>query len=229
MRFLILLFCFFIGSTKATADLFDKALTNLQDNKPEEASRLFSEFLKTNPDSEAGRFNLALSLYRHSGKKDPARAYWRQILFNNPYSRQTKEALISIEDKKYFWLWIPKDLTLGLMSFSWLVLIFFLFKKNFFTLRLWIPVWFIIHGFSAYYFYYRMGDHSTLMRNSMVLSAPDSKAPILFEQKAGALVKILPKKKYLPEWSHIEVLGKRGWLPSHLLLSLKIQNPVIND
>ena len=222
MRFSLLFFCFFVGSANATEDLFNKALINLQDNKPEEASRLFSEFLKTEPASEAGLFNLALSLYRQSGKKDPARAYWRQILFNNPYSRQTKEALNSIEDKKYFWVWIPQDLVLGLIALSWFILILIFFKKNFFAFRWWIPIWFIFHGFSFYYFYYRMGNYSTLMQDSMVLSAPDTTAPVLFEQKAGAMVKVLPKKDNLQEWSHIEISpGKRGWLHAHLLLPLK--------
>ena len=65
------------------------------------------------------------------GKKDPARAYWRQILFNNPYSRQTKEALNTIEDKKYFWLWIPQDFVLGLIALSWFILILIFLKKPF--------------------------------------------------------------------------------------------------
>ncbi len=222
MYTLILFFCFFAGSAQATEDLFNKALTNLQDNKPEEASRLFSEFLKTKPQSEAGLFNMALSLYRQSGKEDPARAYWRQVLFQNPYNRQTREALNLIEDKKYFWLWIPQDFILGLIAFSWFILIFLFFKKKFLALRWWLPVWFIVHGFSSYYFYFRTGNYSTLMQDSMVLSAPDVTAPALFEQTAGVLVKVLPEKNDLQKWSHIETsTGKRGWLHSHLLLPLK--------
>ena len=222
MKFFVLFFCFFVGSADATEDLFNKALTNLQDNKPAEAARLFSDFLKTKPASEAGLFNLALSLYRQDEKKDPARAYWRQILFNNPYNQQTREALNLIEDKKYFWLWTPPDFIMGLMAFSWLIFILLFFKKKFFSLRWWIPVWLVVHGFSSYYFYLRMGNHSTLMQDSMVLSAPDTTAPVLFEQTAGVLVKVLPEKDPLPNWSHIETSpGKRGWLHSRLLLPLK--------
>lgn len=223
MRFYILLFCFFTLSARAEESLFNKALTSLQNNKPQEAIHLFSEFLKTNPQSEAGLFNLALSFYRQSGKKDPARAYWRQILFKNPYSLQTKEALNIIEDKKYFWIWLPADLILGLMALSWLALVFILFKKKLPALRLWIPVWLIVHGFSSYYFYHRLRNYSTLMQDSMILSAPDAKAPVLFEQTAGALVRVLPQKDHLQEWSHIQISPtKKGWLHSNLLLPLKV-------
>ena len=222
MRFYSLLFLFFTLSAQAEEDLFNKALSHLQNNKTQEAIHLFSEFLKTNPQSEAGLFNLALSFYRQSGKKDPARAYWRQILFKNPYNLQTKDALNAIEDKKYFWLWLPEDLVLGLMALSWMILIFTLFKKKLPALRLWIPVWLIVHGFSSYYFYHRLSNYSTLMQDSTILSAPDAKAPVLFEQPAGALVKVLPKKNHLTEWSHIQISPtKKGWLHSNRLLPLK--------
>ena len=65
----------------------------------------------------------------------------------------------------------------------------------------------------------------------MVLSAPDAKAPVLFEQKAGALVTVLPKKDKLQEWSHIEISPSKraGFILTCFCPSKQIQNRVIND
>ena len=219
----ILFFCVFIGSAQAEEALFNKALTHLQENQPEEAIHLFSDFLKTEPKSEIGRFNLALSFYKQSGNKDPARAYWRQMLFENPYNPQVKAALNALKDKKYFWLWWPSDLILFLMVLSWVILIFLLFKKKSAAI-MWLPVWIVAHSFSAWYFYHRLGNYSSLMADSRVLSAPDDKASVLFRQEAGALVKVLGKAGDSQEWSHIQVsFAKSGWLSSDRLLPLKLK------
>ena len=220
MKFCILFFCFFISSVSAEEVLFSKALMALQENQVEEASRLFSEFLKLNPESESGRFNLALSFYRQNKMPDPARAYWRQILFKNPYSLQTREALSLIGDKKYFWLWIPEDFILALMALSWVIFIFL--KKTSMVFHIGVPLWMIVHVFSGYYFYHRFGNYGNLIQDCQVFSAPDFKAPVLFEQKSGALVKELDKKDEVRDWSHVKIsTTKSGWIRSSFILSLK--------
>ena len=220
----IFLLCFSVGSAAEEEEaLFNKALKALQEDRIEEAAGLFSAFLKIKPQSQAGRFNLALSLYRQNQNQGIAQAYWRQILFENPYSLQTKIALKAVGDKKYFWLWLPVDLILALMALSWGALILFLFQKKLFAARLWIPVGLLIHCFGAYYFYHRRGNYSSLIQDSVVLSAPDLKAPVLFEQKAGVLLKVLQEKNGLQKWSHVQISPtKSGWLYSHLLLPLKV-------
>ena len=41
----------------------------------------------------------------------------------------------------------------------------------------------------AIYFYFRLGDYHTLTENSVLLSAPDNHAPVLFEWVEGELLK----------------------------------------
>ena len=218
-----LLLCLFISSALAEESLFSKGLFALQKGQTKEASRLFSEFLEINPESESGRFNLALSFYRQKQAPDPARAYWRQILFKNPYSVQTRAALNSIEDKKYFWLWIPEDLFLILMALSGMWVLFLLFKKKSrVLLRLGISLWVMVNIFSSYYFYHRFENYGSLIKTGSVFSAPDFGAPILFEQKAGTMVKIQNKNISLENWSQIRISQtKVGWIPSSFILPIK--------
>ncbi|MDE0518593.1 MAG: hypothetical protein OXH36_03425 [Bdellovibrionales bacterium] len=218
-----LLFCVFVSSALAQEGLFSKALLALQKGQAKEASRLFSEFLEINPESESGRFNLALSLYRQKQAPDPARAYWRQVLFKNPYNSQTRAALNSIKDKKYFWLWIPADLFLALMAFSGVMVLFLLFKKKLGSVFQWtLFLWVIVHAFSAYYFYHRFENYGSLIQSCQVFSAPSSKAPVLFEQEAGALVKVQDKNSSLKSWSQIRISpSKIGWVPSAFILPIK--------
>ncbi|MDE0120079.1 MAG: hypothetical protein OXM55_08760 [Bdellovibrionales bacterium] len=222
-KFWPLLLFLFISSTLAQDKLFSKALLSLQEGQTEEASRLFSEFLEINPESESGRFNLALSFYRQKQAPDPARAYWRQILFKNPYSLQTRAALNSVEDKKYFWLWIPEDMLLAFMALSWIILLFLLFKKKSGAMfPLGISLWVIAHVFSAYYFYHRFENYGSLIKTCKVFSAPDSKAPVLFEQKAGTLVKVREKNSPLKTWSQVQISPtKTGWVKTSFILPLK--------
>ncbi len=213
--------------TKSVADIsekevFNKALAALQEERTEEAGLLFLEFLKLKPFSEVGRFNLALS-YLQSEKKGLALAYFRELLFENPYNQSSKMALKKLGDKPYLWLWLPVDLILAVIALSWGIFIFVLFKKRFSVLYFYIPVFLGLHGFSFWYFYCRSADYATLIQDAVVLSAPDPKAPVLFEQKAGVFLKILPKKTNFPEWTPVQIpsVQQRGWLYSRFLQPLK--------
>ncbi len=222
-----MLFYFFWTSftlAVGSEDLFYEALVTLQKGQAEQAGRMFSEFLKTHPQSLSGRFNLALSLYRQTENPDPARAYWRQILFEDPYNKQIKDILNTFGDTLPFWLLWPKDLFLALIALSWIVLLLAFFKNKE-LVYLCLPVWLIAQGLSAYYFYHRLGSYSSLMQDSVVLSAPDSKAPVLFKQKSGALVKVLAVENRSKKWSHVQISpAKTGWLESNVLLPLDRQN-----
>ena len=203
-------------------EVFNKALAALQEERTEEASLLFLEFLKLKPFSEVGRFNLALSYWK-SEKKGLALAYFRELLFENPYNQSSKIALKKLGDKQYLWLWLPVDLILAVIALSWGIFIFVLFKKRFSVLYLYIPVLLGFHCFSLWYFYCHSNDYATLIQDAVVLSAPDPKAPVLFEQKAGVFLKILPKKTSFPEWTPVQIpsLQQRGWLYSRFLQPLK--------
>ena len=211
-------------STLSEQELFNKALTFLQEGRSEEAIPFFLEFLKLKPFSEAGRFNLALS-YLQSEKKGLALAYLRQLIFQNPYHRSAKVALKKLGDKKYFWLWFPMDLTLVLIALSWGIFIFILFRKKNSLVYLYMPVFLVVHCFSGGYFYYRLANYVTLTKDSVILSAPDPKAPALVEQKAGVLLKKLSQKPYLPKWIPVKipVSGQKGWLYSPLVQPLKVR------
>ncbi len=195
--------------------IFDKGLKTLK-SQPAEAEKLFSLYLKSYPDSLPGRFNLALSFYQQTGKKDLARAYLRQILFENPYHTPTRTFLKNLNDKKYFWLWIPEDLILSIMALSGMLLILALFKKV--RTLIW-PLFFIIQSLGGYYFFHRLRDYSSLTKDSLALSAPDPKAPILFEIKAGALTRTLfhDQEEGL---SHVQISANRGWVKSSYLLPI---------
>ena len=204
--------------------LFEEALKALKEGHAEQAEIWFSEFLKTKPGSEAARYNLALSLYRQDGKEGLAQAYWRQILFKNPYHLQSRAGLKTLGDRAYFWLWLTEDMVLALMALSWAALILALFKKRLYLARSWVFTGLVVHGLGAGYFYFRRGNYSTVVRDCSVLSAPDSAASVLFKQKAGVFLKVkkeLSKKGDSLQWSHVQGFrGKSGWLSSCCLLPL---------
>ncbi len=214
---------FAFSATKEKKALFEKALTHFKNNKFSESSAIFLSLLKTQPESEALRFNLALSLYQKTGKKDPARAYLRQILFENPYHAQARELLKNLEDKKYFWLWIPEDFILALMALGLGGMIFAIFRKSLFLFRLGAGFFLILWGFSAYYFYPRITHYGSLKQDSSLLSGPDSSAPVLFEPKAGSLLKVLSPET--PEGLiHVQIAKNKGWLQSEDFLPLNRKN-----
>ena len=71
--------------------------------------------------SLAEQFNKGLSFYQQ-GQEGLAKAYWRPVLFQRPYDSQIQLALKTVGDKKYFWLWIPEDLVLLVISLCFLIL-----------------------------------------------------------------------------------------------------------
>ena len=196
----------------------NKALTLLEQGKVQQVRSLFSQYIKSQKNSKQARFDLALSLQK-SGKVAWAKAYWRQILFENPYSQQTKKALKLVEDKKYFWLWLPSDFVLALMALSLGIFLFFFYKKQGITFSLFIIL--ITHSFGIYYFFHRFNNYNTLLQESSILSAPDSQASVQSSEKAGALLKTWPES--LPEWSHVKLPNnQRGWIPTKYLIPVKI-------
>lgn len=214
---------FTFSASKARAPdskvLFEKALNQLKNNNPSSASKLFSKLLKTHPESKSGRFNLALSLYQQPDKKDQARAILRQVLFEDPYHAQTRSLLKQLKDKKYFWLWIPEDFILALMALGLSGLIFAIFRKSLPIFRLGVGLFLIFQGFGAYYFYLRALNYGSLKQDSPVLSGPDPSAPVLFEQKAGTLLKALSMKTQ-EGLIHVQISNNRGWLNASKFLPL---------
>ena len=203
-------------STEETS--LNKALTVLEQGKVKQAQHLFSKILKEQKNSQEARFNLALFLYQKTGKTAWAKAYWRQILFENPYSQQTKEALKKVKDKKYFWLWLPGDLVLALMALSLGIFLFLFYKKQGIIFSLFIIL--ITHSFGIYYFFHRFGNYSTVIQDSPILNAPDPQASVQFSEKAGTLLKILPDS--LPAWSHVQFSNnQRGWISTKHLIPVK--------
>ena len=195
----------------------NKALTLLEQGKVQQVKSLFSQYIQSQKNSKQTRFDLALSLQK-AEKPAWAKAYWRQILFENPYSQQTKKALKLVEDKKYFWLWLPGDFVLTLMVLSLGVFLLLLYKKQGITFSLFIIL--ITHSFGLYYFFHRFSHYNTLLQDSPVLNAPDSQASVEFSEKAGALLKTLPDS--LPEWSHVKLPNnQRGWIPTKYLIPVK--------
>ena len=196
----------------------NKALTLLEQGKIQEVQSLFSQYVKAQKNSKQARFNLALSLQK-SEKIAWAKAYWRQILFENPYSQQTKKALRFVEDKNYFWLWLPSDLVLVLMALSFGIFLFLFYKKQGIIFSLFIIL--ITHSFGIYYFFHRFSNYGTVIQDSPIFNAPDSQASIQSSEKAGALLKVLPDS--LPEWSHVKhPNNQRGWIPTKYLIPVKI-------
>lgn len=196
---------------------FNQALALLEQGKVQQVKSLFSQYIKTQKNSQKARFNLAVSLQK-SQKTNWAKAYWRQILFENPYSQQTKKALTLVKDQKHFWLWLPSDLVLALIAFSLGAFLFLFYKKQGITFLVLIIL--ITHSFGIYYFFHRGSHYSTLIQDSPVLSAPDSQASIQFSEKAGALLKTLPNN--ITEWSHIKLPNnQRGWVPTKYLIPVK--------
>ena len=143
----------------------NKALTLLEQGKVQQVKSLFSQYIQSQKNSKQTRFDLALSLQK-AEKPAWAKAYWRQILFENPYSQQTKKALKLVEDKKYFWLWLPGDFVLTLMVLSLGVFLLLLYKKQGITFSLFIIL--ITHSFGLYYFFHRFSHYNTLLQDSPV-------------------------------------------------------------
>ena len=77
--------------------------------------------------TEATQFNKGLSFYQQ-GQEGMAKAYWRSVLFQNPYNRQVRLALNKVQDERYFWLWIPEDIALLLMALVFFVLCFSMWR-----------------------------------------------------------------------------------------------------
>ena len=231
MRSYIFLILFLIHSeaisTQPSEDFFNQGLNYLQKNQDKKARHSFKEYLKKNPKSLSARFNLALSFYQQSVReeqahlKELARAYFRQVLFENPYHSPTRQALSLLKDKKYFWLWLPPDLILVFMAFSIIFLLWLFFKKK--PLKLGITICLIGLAISGAYFYYRLQDHGTLMQDCAILSAPSSKASSIALAKQGSLIRILSKNRPSTKgWLAIQQeSGLKAWLPSSCILPLK--------
>ena len=216
-------------SLKSQALIFQKGLKALQKNQT--ASPFFFEFLKKEPLSSAGLFNLGFSFYQE-GKESLAKAFWRQALFQNPYDPRLRTALKKVGDKSYFWLWIPEDLVWGLMAIAFFILslciwhfrphqslnkekskvqdqaFFWLFvRKN------WFSVFFCSFCFivGSFYFYVRLKPYHTLTEEALLFSAPDPQAPTLLELEKGRV--ILKIKDLSKEWQKARLLeGPTGWL-----------------
>ena len=212
-----------VPATSSSHPVFNQGLKALQENRPAEAQALFLQFLKRHPSSNAGRFNLALSFYLQTKKPDPARAHLRQLLFENPYDKNTRLALRALGDRPYFWLWWSPDGFLAGMALSTVFLMIAGFRKTFASLKWLLPLWLTAHGAGGFYFYHRLQRHGSLIQDTKAVSAPDLKAPSLFTYPAGTLVKIL-KQAPLPTvsargWSQVRAKdGKTGWVASRLLI-----------
>ena len=74
-----------------------------------------------NSTSLSEKYNKGLSFYQQ-GRVGLAKAYWRAVLFQKPYNGTVRSALKAVEDKKYFWLWVPEDFALALIAFGFFVL-----------------------------------------------------------------------------------------------------------
>ncbi len=235
----ICLFFSFAAKAQSPKALFDKAVLKLSKGETKESSALFYEFLKLDPNSLSARFNLALSLYRQSAKPDPARAYLRQILFEKPYNKEVKVFLRKLGDKKYFWLWIPKDIVLILAALALLFILPFRGQRlkegagSFYdktvtnkSLKFFCFLFFVcIESFSVAYFYFRAEPMGTLIKDLPVLSAPVKNAGVLFEGKAGALARLLPVKQKPSGWILVRIPSSgSGWIGSQAFLPL---NPAL--
>ena len=196
--------------------------------------------------SLAEQFNKGLSFYQQ-GQEGLAKAYWRPVLFQRPYDSQVQLALKTVGDKKYFWLWIPEDLVLLVISLCFLILclcmwrflaslklsvqkktgtedsqalIFWLFIQKKPILLLFCLMCFAL---GAVYFYFRYSDYYTLAEDSAFLSAPDPGAPVLFEKTGGELLKQISSRKAKGEesWSHVRLPDQQtGWLKSDKLIAI---------
>ena len=205
------------SSTKASSTLFHKGVLALNKGDNQQAVQFFSAWTKENPRSTAGWFNLGLSFYQQTQAPDPTRAYLRKVLFYNPYDLKTRSFLSTLEDKKPFWLWWPKDLFLGLMALSLLVCVI---GRTKFPTFFQIVFLLVAHSLSGFYFYHRLKNHGTLTKDTSVWSAPSKEAPVLFEQKAGAFVVI--KKESFKEWRHVQISRfQSGWVRSTELVPIK--------
>lgn len=186
----------------------------------------------TSPDlkqitSQKELFNRALYLYQQDKLQSKSKAYFRQILFQNPYNIQTKQVLQKLGDKKYFWLWIPPDFILILLFCSYSIFMVLIFFKKQLWVYGYLPFLFISSFFGIYYFYQRNLDHYSLIQDTVVLSAPHLKAPILFKQKAGVVLKVLSKNYKVTHWSHVEISNTQsGWLSSKILIPVKMKYPL---
>ena len=78
----------------------------------------------------------------------------------------------------------------------------------------------ICFSLCGFYFYFRLSDYQTLKESSAFLSAPDPKAPVLFERMGGVLLKKIGSATIEDkEWSHVLVPNRQtGWLRSHKLI-----------
>ncbi len=216
----LLFFYFLCLPILAEENLSKKTLSRL--NKNQASSKLFTELLLKNPESKKVRYNLALSFYRE-GEMAKASAYWRQILFQNAYNTRSRKALQAMGQGSPWWLFVPSDAMLACLAFAWALMIFFLYKKRFFHLKIYLFPLVFVQALASYYFFHRLGSYATLIKDGEVLSAPDKLASSLFMAKSGTLLKVARKSSN--QWSYIEEQNNRkGWLPSSLLISLKIKD-----
>jgi len=81
----------------------------------------------------------------------------------------------------------------------------------------------LLNGFSIYYFYHRLSDYGTLTSEVEFLSAPNPKAPLLFKESSGQLVKIIREDKALKKWVQAKSSRhKVGWIKSKYFLPLNL-------
>ena len=211
-----------LPSTAGKVLSLEQAVNHLHKTEFKQAQTALLKLIEKQPNSVPVLYNLGLSLYQQN-KYPETQAYWRQALFIDPYNHKVRQGLKQMGDTPPFWLALPSDLIGAIQFLLWSVFIFLIYKKKFWSLsRIWLVPAIFIQVISVFYFYPRMQNYATLIQNTSLYSDSNSSAPILFEQSAGALLKI---KKIKNNWSYVILSDiKEGWIPSELLIPLKNTN-----
>jgi len=201
--------------------LFKQAVNHLYKKEPKQAQNIFMDLLEEKPNSVPLLYNLGLSFHQQK-KMAEALGYWRRAIFYNPYNTTLKASLKHIGDTLPFWLVWPSDIIWAVQFLLWTVLIFLIYRKNFWSiLRIWLTPAILIQFISFFYFYLRTQNYATLVQNTSLHSDSNASAPVLFEQTAGVLLKI---KKSKNNWSYVMLSDiKEGWVPSDLLIPLQVK------
>ncbi len=201
------------------ASSFEQAVDHLHKKEFEQAQTILMKLLEEKPNSIPLLYNLGLTFYQQK-KQAEARAYWRRAIFNNPYNTKVLASLKHIGDTLPFWLTWPSDIVWAIQFLLWASFVFLIYKKKFLVLsRIWPMLAIPIQVISLLYFYPRTQNYATLVQNTSLHSDSNSSAPVLFEQKAGVLLKI---KKTKNNWSYVILSDiKEGWIPSEFLIPLK--------
>ena len=210
-----------LPSTNETSS-FEQAVNHLYKKESEQAQIILMKLLEKKPNSVPLLYNLGMAFHQQK-KQAEALAYWRRAIFNNPYNTTVKTSLKHIGDTSPFWLIWPSDIVWAIQFLLWTNFVFLIYKKKFYTLfRIWPLLAILIQVISLLYFYPRTQNYATLVQNTSLHSDSNASAPVLFEQKAGVLLKI---KKIKKNWSYVTLSDiKEGWIPSEFLIPLKTKD-----